>query len=537
MVLEPISWCYVRVRSQFLILDGIQLMQRSTESYLYRYSWDTEDLSSYPWDTHYVYQPQVLGYLQHVAKRHDLYKDINFETGLVGAQWDEPSSRWTVQTSKGVSFVTRYLITSLGLLSRQNFPDIAGIDSFEGEKYHTGAWPAGVELKDKRVGIIGNGSTGVQVITAIAKDVKHLISFQRNPQYSVPSGQGPVSKEYRDHINANYQQIWKDVKDNSAFGFGLHESTTPTLSVSPEEREAIFEKAWKKGGGFRFMFETFNDISVDEKANDEAANFIKRKIKETVHDQEKARKLLPTQLYARRPLCDAGYYQQFNRDNVEIVSLHDTPIDCIIPKGIKTSDGVEHEMDVLIFATGFDAVDGNYTRLAIQGIGGQTLKDHWINGPSSYLGISVPQFPNMFMILGPNGPFSNIPPAIESHVEVISDLIVSAEERGQRPSEKVPASTSTRHDSFVNDEFSRFSGIAGGKTPVIEATAEAEQGWTKVCDEVSASSLFRRTDSWIFGSNVKGKAHAVMFYFGGLAEYRKYLRGVAEDGWRGFKIR
>ena len=484
-----------------------------------------------------MYQPQVLSYLQHVAKRHDLYKDIDFETALTGAQWDEWSSRWNVQTSTGVNFTTRYLITSLGLLSRQNFPDIAGIDSFAGEKYHTGAWPEGVELKDKRVGIIGNGSTGVQVITAIAKDVKRLVSFQRNPQFSVPSGQGPVSKEYRDHINENYQQIWKDVKDNSAFGFGLDESTRPTFSVSPEEREAIFEKAWKKGGGFRFMFETFNDISTDEGANDEAANFIKRKIMETVHNQDKARKLLPTQLYARRPLCDAGYYEQFNRENVDIVSLHDTPIDRITSKGVKTSDGVEHELDVLIFATGFDAVDGNYTRLAIQGIGGQTLKDHWTNGPSSYLGISVPKFPNMFMILGPNGPFCNIPPAIESHVEVISDLITSAEERGQQGSVKVPTNTSLRHDSFVNDGFANVSSALDGKTPVIEATHEAELGWTKVCDDVSASSLFRRTDSWIFGSNVPGKAHAVMFYFGGLAAYRKQLREIAEDGWRGFRIR
>lgn len=477
-----------------------------------------------------MYQPQVLAYLQHVARRHDLYKDIMFETALTGAQWNESSSRWTIQTSTGTNFTARYLITSLGLLSKQNFPDIAGIDSYQGEKYHTGAWPEGVDLKEKRVGVIGNGSTGVQVITAIAKDVKHLVSFQRNPQFSVPSGQGPVSKEYRDHINENYQQIWKDVKDNSAFGFGLKETTRPTFSVSPEEREEIYEAAWKKGGGFRFMFETFGDISVDEAANNEAADFIKKKIKQTVQDPEKARKLLPTQLYARRPLCDAGYYQQFNRENVDIVSLHDTPIDCITPKGVKTSDGVEHELDVLIFATGFDAVDGNYTRLAIQGVGGKTLKDHWTHGPTSYLGITVADFPNMFMILGPNGPFCNIPPAIESHVEVISDLIGFAEKGGQ--AEKAPPSTSARHDSFVN------GGLNGASTrkPVIRATAEAEEGWTKVCDEVSASSLFRRTDSWIFGSNVKGKAHAVMFYFGGLKAYRKELREIAADGWRGFAI-
>lgn len=472
----------------------------------------------------------MLAYLQHVARRHDLYNDIIFKTALVGAQWNASSSRWDIQTSTGMNLTARYLITSLGLLSKQNFPDILGIDTFKGERYHTGAWPAGVELKGKRVGIIGNGSTGVQVITAIAEDVKHLISFQRNPQYSVPSGQGPVSKEYRNHINVNYQQIWEDVKDNSAFGFGLDESTKPTLSVAPAEREQIFEKAWNKGGGFRFMFETFNDIAVDEAANDEAANFIKRKIREKVQDPEKARKLIPTQLYARRPLCDAGYYEQFNRENVDIVSLNETPIETITSKGIRTSDGVEHELDVLIFATGFDAVDGNYTRLAIQGAKGQTLKDHWSHGPTSYLGISVAGFPNMFMILGPNGPFCNIPPAIESHVEVITSLIAEVEQRNLKES----STLSSRHDSFTNEN--RGDRLEG-RVAVIETSLQAEEDWTKICDDASANSLFRKTDSWIFGSNINGKVHAVMFYFGGLAEYRKHVRRIAADGWKGFVIR
>lgn len=479
-----------------------------------------------------MYQPQVLAYLQHVARRHDLYKDLIFETALTGAQWDPLSERWNVQTSTGANFSTRYLITSLGLLSKQNFPDIPGIDDFEGEKYHTGAWPAGVQLDGKRVGVIGNGSTGVQVITDIAKRVKHLISFQRNPQFSVPSGQGPVAKEYRDRINANYQQIWKEVKDESSFGFGFDETSRPTFSVSPEERDQIFEKAWRTGGGFRFMFETFGDISVNEDANNAAADFIKRKIRETVHDQEKARKLLPTQLYARRPLCDAGYYEQFNRENVDVVSLNETPIDRIIPKGVQTSDGVEHEVDMLIFATGFDAVDGNYTRLAIRGSSGQTLKEHWSQGPTSYLGIAVPSFPNMFMILGPNGPFCNIPPAIETHVEMISDMIASAEKPDGSIIVHGADNSRLRHDSFVNGRSEAIP-----KPPVIEATAEAEQGWTEECDKASASSLFRKTDSWIFGSNVPGKTHAVMFYFGGLSTYRSKLREIASDGWRGFAIK
>jgi cyclohexanone monooxygenase len=254
------------------------------------------------------------------------------------------------------------------------------------------------------------------------------------------------------------------------------------------------------------MFETFSDISTDVAANNAASEFIKNKIRATIKDPEKARKLLPTQYYARRPLCDGGYYKQFNRDNVSVVSLKDTPISKITPKGIETSDGTEHEVDVIIFATGFDAVDGNYTRCQIKGRDGKSLKEHWsLRGATSYLGLSIPGFPNLFMITGPNGPFSNIPPAIETHVEFISSIIEEAYKQ-----------------SSPND-------------PVIEATSEAEDEWTELCDEMSKDSLFRKTDSWIFGANVAGKKNAVLFYFGGLGPYRKLVREVAEKGYKGYK--
>ncbi|TKA70777.1 hypothetical protein B0A55_05465 [Friedmanniomyces simplex] len=483
-----------------------------TEAYLYRYSWDADDLQSYPWDKHYVYQAEVLKYLQHVVERHDLRRDIILETTLTDAAWDDEASVWAVKTSGGRTFRVRYLVTALGLLSKQNFPNIRGIDSFQGEKYHTGAWPTGVSLQGKRVGVIGNGSTGVQVVTEIAKDVAKLVSFQRNPQYSVPSGQRAVDPEYRRRVNENYQEIWRQAKDESKTAFGFKENEDrPAMSVDAETRQELFETAWAKGGGFRFMFETFNDISTDEAANGQAAEFIKAKIRAKVKDPVKARKLMPTQLYARRPLCDAGYYEQFNRSNVEVVSLHETPIDEITPKGIRTSDGVEHELDVIIFATGFDAVDGNYTRIAIKGRDGVSLKEHWEpTGPTTFLGLSVTGFPNMFMILGPNGPFCNIPPAIETHVEFISD-IVEAAEKGKQTS-------------------------STARNPIVEATAKSEALWTDECDRVSRESLFRKTDSWIFGANVPGKRHAVMFYFGGLAEYRTKLRKVAKNGWDGFSM-
>ena len=262
------------------------------------------------------------------------------------------------------------------------------------------------------------------------------------------------------------------------------------------------------------MFWTFSDITTDPAANEAACAFIRRKIGSTVHDAEKARKLTPHDYYARRPLCDAGYYERFNQDNVDIVALKETPITCLTESGIQTSDGKVHELDVVIFATGFDAVDGNYTRVRIKGRGGRTLKDHWSEkGPTSYLGVSVPGFPNMFMLTGPNGPFTNIPPTLETHVEFVSDTIKRAEE----------------HRKGQNGH------AEGNQAGVVEATQEAENEWTDLCDEMCKDSLFRKTDSWIFGANVPGKKRSTYFFFGGLKEYRRRMNEIVEEGYKGFK--
>ncbi|TLD36360.1 hypothetical protein E2P81_ATG03249 [Venturia nashicola] len=504
-----------RLRDQGLDVVGIDLAGDVGGTWFWNrypgamseYSWDLEDLKTYPWSHHYVQGPDILKYLNHVVERHDLRRNFRFNTELITATLEESSERWIITTSTGVTYNARYLITALGLLSKQNFPDIEGLRSYEGEMYHTARWPETATFQGKRVAVIGNGSTGVQVITEIAKDVKHLISFQRNPQYTVPSGNGPVTPEYRQKVNDSYEEIWKKAKDEELFGFGFTENLDrPLASVTEEERDAIFEKAWNQGGGFRFMFETFNDITTDVDANIAASEFIKNKIRQTVNDPEKARMLLPTQYYARRPLCDSGYYKQFNRHNVSIVSLSVTPITTITPKGIKTSDGIEHEVDMIIFATGFDAVDGNYTRCQIKGRSGKSLKDHWsVRGPTSYLGVSIPGFPNFFTITGPLSPFSNIPPAVETHVE------------------------------FISDTIERVEKISSTKRTVVEATEEAEEEWTELCDKVSKGSLFRKTDSWIFGANIAGKKNSVLFFFGGLGPYRKILRDVVDKGYKGFK--
>lgn len=478
-----------------------------TESYVYRYSWDLEDLRASPWPRHYIRQPQVLAYLENVVKRHNLRQYIQFNTEMVAADWEEEAGLWRVQVKSSDVFVVRYLITSLGLLSKRNFPDIAGINDFKREKYHTASWPQGATGENKRVGVIGCGSTGVQVITEVAKSVKELVCFQRHPQYSVPSGDGPVTAEYRQDVNKRYPEILEQVR-NSAFGFGFVESTRPMSSVSPEEREKIFEELWRQGNGFRFMFGGFNDIAVNKEANEAACEFIRKKIAQIVKDPEKARKLQPHDYYARRPLCDGGYYEQFNRDNVKLVDLQETPIEKITETGILTKDGKHYELDLLVFATGFDAVDGNYNRLRIHGRDGHTLKEHWVNGPSSYLGAAVPGFPNLFMITGPQGPFCNIPPAIEAHIEFITKAVTKLEEMRKEPT----------------------------KRGIIEAELEAEKAWNQICEKQVEGNLFKETASWIFGSNVPGKTYAIRFYFGGLQKFRGELQSAIEDGWRGFML-
>jgi cation diffusion facilitator CzcD-associated flavoprotein CzcO len=275
------------------------------------------------------------------------------------------------------------------------------------------------------------------------------------------------------------------------------------MKVSEAERERIFQENWDKGNGFRFMFGTFCDIATDPQANEAAAAFIRSKIKEIVKDPETARKLTPSGLYAKRPLCNEGYYETFNRGNVSLVSIKENPIERITPNGVLTADGVEHKLDVLVFATGFDAVDGNYRSMNLRGRGGRHINDHWAEGPTSYLGLSTHGFPNMFMILGPNGPFTNLPPSIEAQVQWIGDAISHAEH---------------------------------SKLATIEATQQAEEGWTKTCLDIANMTLFPKVESWIFGANIPGKKSTVMFYMAGLGAYRQQLSAVESEGYQGFLL-
>ncbi|KAK3648729.1 hypothetical protein LTR56_001002 [Elasticomyces elasticus] len=482
-----------------------------TESYVYRYSWDKEDLLSYKFKEHYVKQPEVLAYLEHVVKRHDLRKHMRFNTEMRSANWTEEDQQWHVTTSGDNTITAKYLITGLGLLSAKNLPDIPGIDVFKGDLHHTAAWPKDFSVKGKRVGVIGCGSTGVQVITEIGRHVQTLTCFQRHPQYSVPSGDQKITAEYRAWIDEHWDEIFHRVR-HSITAFGFKESETSFHDATPEEREAVFEENWNLGNGFRFMFGTYNDIATDPEANEAACEFIRRKIDRIVKDPEKARKLKPHDVYARRPLCDGNasngekYFEQFNRPNVDIVDLKETPIERLEAGGLRTSDGALHELDVLIFATGFDAVEGNYTRLLIHGRDGVSLKDAWDeSGPTSYLGVSMPGFPNLFMLNAPKGAFTNQPPAIEVQVEFVAGIIAKAEK-------------------------------VGGASPVVEPTYEAEKEYSALCEELAKDSLFwKAQDNWIFGANIIGKKRTLRFFFGGMQAYREKLDECAANGYAGFK--
>lgn len=475
-----------------------------SESFVYRFTWDREDLRTYPWSNRYLQGPEIRQYLEHIVDRHDLRKDIQLDTELLGADWDAEQNKWRVTTTTNEVFVVRYLITALGLLSTAKLPNIPGLDEFQGEICHTSAWREDFDLTDKRVGILGNGSTGVQVITDIASRVKSLVSFQRSPQYSVPSGNGPVSPEYRQGLNEKYDEIVESLP-KTATCFGFTESTVPYASVDPDKREHIFQSLWDQGNAFRFMFEGFSDISTNKEANEAACTFIKSKIAQIVTDPEKARKLMPREPYARRPLCDGGYYKQFNRPNVDIVNLRDAPIEHISATGIKTSDGQFYELDTLILATGFEAVEGSYTRVQLHGRSGESLADHWKNGPTSYLGSFVPGFPNLFLISGPQGPFANAPPNIETQVKLNTELIQRAEKLR-----------------------------ATGTVAVIEAVPEAEADWGGHCNELAQATLFPLIPSWIF-ANVPGAPRPIpRFFLGGVANFITILDGVVQAGYDGF---
>ena len=476
-----------------------------SEAYMYCFSFDKQLMQDWQWSMKYPEQPEILRYLNHVADRFDLRRSIDLNTTVTSAHYDEANNLWNVTTDKGEKVSARYLITGIGCLSAGQIPNIKGRESFKGESYHTGSWPhEGVDFTGKRVGIIGTGSSGVQSIPVIAKTAKHLFVFQRTPQYTIPARHGNVDKAVFDEIKTRYDEVWEKAR-NSAGGFPIDPIERSALSVSAEERKAVYEAGWEQGG-FQFFFGSFSDIAVDRRANDTASEFIRGKIREIVNDPEVAEKLVPTDhpFSSKRALIDTNYFDTYNRDNVTLVDIRHAPIQEITPTGIRTEDG-EYELDMIVFATGFDAMTGAFFKMDIRGREGMPLKEKWAEGPKTYLGLSSAGFPNMFMITGPGSPsvLSNMPVAIEQHVEFISNLLDNLRERG---------------------------------VDAIEADQAAETEWVAHVNELAEQTLYMLADSWYLGANIPGKPRVFMPYPGGVGTYREKCNDVAAKGYEGFVL-
>jgi cyclohexanone monooxygenase len=469
--------------------------------HLYCYSFDDSLLLDWDWESRYSAQPNLLAYLGHVVERYGLGADIRLNTTVESARFQEDRGEWEVRCDTGEVLSARFLVTGVGTFQAPVFPDIPGLETFEAA-YHTSNWPTGVDLAGQRVGVIGTGSSGTQVITSVAPVAAQLTVFQRTPQYCVPSGNHVLTAAERNEIKRNYKKIWDDAYQSKT-GFGHVDATMSAMSVSEDERMRVFEEAWQRGGGFNFLFGTFNDLIDNAAANEAAAAFIRNKIRQIVQDEGTARKLTPTQPYARRPVCDSGYYATFNRPNVSLVDIKDNPIAEVTPTGVRTSDGVLHELDVLVFATGFDAFVGSYERIDIRGREETSLNEHWSAGISSYLGLAMAGFPNLFMLHGPYAAFSNGAPLISTQVEWVGELIATMRDRGLTSA---------------------------------EATPEAEQQWVDTCNSLVEGSIVLEVDSWIVGANVPGRPRRVLYYLPGLAAYRETLTRVAQAGYSGFQL-
>lgn len=481
-----------------------------TYSHLYRYSWDKEDLQTYKWSHNYLRAQEILDYLNHVIDRHDLRKHMQFRTTVYSLKWNDEDYTWALETNGG-SFTARYVVTALGPLSEPNWPNIPGREKFQGELYHTSRWPDTYDFSKRKVGIIGNGSTGVQLITSLAPQVGSLLCFQRHPQYTVPAGLKIVNEQDRDQINKNFDEIWEEARQ-SASGAGIPEARLETFKVSEEERQRIYQQCWDEGSGGRFLMSTFSDLTTSEAANRAACNFMNSKIAEIVKDPEKRRKLTPKDLYARRPVCDTGYYEQFNRPNVDIINLQENPIVEITSSGIRLVDGTFCALDVLIFATGFDAYDGAYRRVHIEGRNGLTVNEHWVHGARTNMGVAMAGFPNLFMLIGPKSPLANVIPTIEGQVDLIIAGITLTEERR------------------------KLASPSGSGKAAIECSRKGEEDWTALCESASDKLIFNKVDSYWFGANVEGKVRSTIIFFGGLGVFLQQLRECVEAGFPSFKI-
>ena len=474
-----------------------------SQEYSYSFSEDLQD--DWRWTERYAAQPELLAYLNHVADRFDLRKDIQFDTRVTSAVFDEAAGRWTVTTNQGDAVSARYCIMATGCLSVTNEPKFAGMETFKGKSYHTGRWPhAGVDFTGQRVGVIGTGSSAIQSIPQIAAQADHLYVFQRTPNYSVPAHNGPIDPEKVEAWKNNRAELRQKARESGAGIVAVEPTEQSALAVSDEERRAVFESRWKRGGFA--IGGAFIDTAIDPAANATAAEFVAGKIREIVKDPEVADILTPKSYpFGTKRLCvDTGYYEVFNRDNVTLVDVSNAPIEAITPTGLRTAEG-DFKLDSSVYAIGFDAMTGALNAIDIRGRGGRPLTEKWAGGPRTYLGLMVAGFPNLFTITGPGSPsvLSNMVVSIEQHVEWIANLL-----------------------AYMGDR----------QLSIIEASPEAEAGWVAHVNEVADMTLYPKANSWYLGANIPGKPRVFMPYVGGVGVYRQLCDDVAAKGYEGFAL-
>lgn len=481
------------------------------ESIEYSFSFSDEIQQEWNWKRRYSTRDELMEYINWVADKLDLRRSITFNTRISSAVFDEAANLWSLTTDKGDVIKAHYCIMATGFLSAPNEPRFEGLADFKGETYHSAKWPKNkVDFSGKRVGIIGVGSSGIQIIPIVAEEAKHLTVFQRTPVFAVPLRNGPIDEEFAKEVKANYPE-WRRREREESFGGWISVNKKPVelvtelcLESTPEQRRALYEDRYKNGG--LAIYNNYPDLYTNREANDTLVEFLHEKIRERIKDPELAEKLLPRgfPVLAKRLCCDTNYYEAYNRDNVSLVDVKANPIERFTEKGVVVA-GVEHELDAVIFATGFDALTGALSRMDICGLGGETLKEHWAEGAKTTLGLMIHNFPNMFILGGPGSPVPLFQPVLlgEDQTRWIGDCLAYMDKHG----------------------YAR-----------IDATQAAEEKWVKACTDAVNATLFPLAQSWYMGANVPGKTRIGLCYFGGITNYWAACNSAARNGYEGFDL-
>jgi cyclohexanone monooxygenase len=474
------------------------------ESMQYSYSFSDELQQDWEWTERYPRQAEILRYIDHVADRFDLRRDIQLNTRVTVAHHDAAANRWRLTTDRGDAVSARFCIMATGALSAARIPEIAGLDSFEGKHYHTGDWPhEPVDFTGQRVAVIGTGSSGIQAIPVLAAQAAHLFVFQRTPNFSIPAWNETLPSERQRAWKANYAEHRAHARTTRS-GILYDYGQRSALDDSEEERQREFEARWARGG--TSFTHAYNDTFTNKAANDYAAEFVRDRIRATVRDPAVAAKLLPMDhpIGTKRICVDTDYFQTFNRDNVTLIDVRSSPIEAITPTGLRTRDA-EYALDSIVFATGYDAMTGALGRIDIRSDEGLALKEKWAAGPHTYLGVMTAGFPNLFMITGPGSPsvLTNVIVSIEQHVEWVADCLAYLRERGIER---------------------------------IAPTAQAEEEWVAHVNAVADRTLFPLAASWYMGANIPGKPRVFLPYVGGFGNYAQICNEVVAEGYRGFSL-